>query len=404
MKRSLLVRGDLRSHFGMAQMLRSLLPLVEQLFDEIHGVDLHHHPKFDTHSFSYPITTDKDIQARILKQNDTHWTVLHHTTPDQFHRFQNATNLGYFLWETDRAPKDTSWRQDFRQLDALWVAAPYLGELARRLGWQKPILTVPWPMSPLKEKADTRLPEKGLHRVLNGKIERTTLDKLKKDYEGYDLSIASDAPRKGISILISEWVRYQRISQRKYALILKLSTFNTSKTEKDLLEECLRTTYLACAPHNPADIGLHIMARPLSDQEISNLYASVRALLSTTIGEGFGGPVAEAAMHGKPIVAPRHSSLEQIIPEGYPLALEHDNVTLAQGIKAPYSISSTWGLIRPDTLRNILLRLDDLGAEEITKLGKQIHEHVTTVCSPKVILSDISLFLDKHINPCEPML
>jgi hypothetical protein len=397
MKRALLVRGDLRSHFGMAHMLRALLAVIEPLFDDIVGVDLHHHPKFETHPFPYPIITDKEGQCRIFEEKHIQWTVLHHTTPNLFYRFKEAVNIGYFLWETDRPPKGTSWRQDFQSLDALWVAAPYLADLAFKLGWKKDILTVPWPMFVPEPRSQTSLPDTIFHRVNHNKITRTKSSQIKHELDGHYLSISSDAPRKALPILLSEWIRYKRKSRRSFALILKLSTFNTEKTEKNLLEECRQTVELASAPNLQKNIDLYVLARSMKDLEINRLHTSARVLLSATLGEGFGGPVAEAALNAKPVLAPRHSSLEQLIPADYPLSLEFENFTLSQGPNAPYSISSKWGLVRPNSIRDALLQLDDLLEQDLEKIGLELQSHVARVCSPDSILAKISRFYENRL-------
>ena len=82
---------------------------------------------------------------------------------------------------------------------------------------------------------------------------------------------------------------------------------------------------------NSFDTNFFVITGTLSEDELTYLYNSCQAFVTTTVGEGFGGPIAEAALLGKVVLSPRHSSLEYLIPEDYPFVLPHEMVTLGQG-------------------------------------------------------------------------
>jgi glycosyltransferase involved in cell wall biosynthesis len=86
------------------------------------------------------------------------------------------------------------------------------------------------------------------------------------------------------------------------ALILKTSGVNFSKGDRDL---CL-SRILAIKKEVGGDLpNVYLLHGELTPQELNALYnhEKVRAHVSFTHGEGFGGPLLEASLSGKPVVA-----------------------------------------------------------------------------------------------------
>ena len=399
---NLLVRGDLRSQFGMARLVREQIKMMSPLFNRIIGVDLHYHPKFHKAEFPYEIMSNLDARNLLSGDSSANWVVFHHVTPDLYERYSNCYNLGYFIWETNKQPENGNWESSLSELDALWVSATLLIDLAKGLGWTKPVEVVPWPMTPmvLKDQAPN-LVNLRIHEVSPKTIYSMDWKKFKESVEEFFFSVSSDAPRKALPVLLSEWVDYKRKSKKSKSLLLKISTYNFSKTEEVLLRECQNFLQFACGDETLSDTNFFVITGTLSEDELTYLYNSCQAFVTTTVGEGFGGPIAEAALLGKVVLSPRHSSLEYLIPEDYPFVLPHEMVTLGQGPGSFYAASSQWGLIQAGALSKRLIELDHISSEELADLGKSLWELVSDVCSPERVRSVIQKFFDDQNQSIE---
>jgi hypothetical protein len=402
MNLNLLVRGDLRSEFGAARHLRDQLNLFSVFFTKIIGVDLHYHPKFDKADFPYEIMSDSEARTALARDSASNWTVLHHVTPEHFIRFPNCYNLGYFVWETNKPPENSNWECSFRELDGLWVSAPFLIGMAEELGWTKPVEVVPWPMTPMALTGQIpNLANLKVHQVAPKEISSIGWKEFNERGEEFFFSVASDAPRKALPVLLSEWVGYKRKSKKSKSLLLKISTFNFSKTEEVLLRECQKFLQFACGGENRLDADFFVIAETLSEGELAFLYDSCQAFVTTTVGEGFGGPIAEAALLGKAVLSPRHSSLESLLPSGYPFVLPHEMVTLGQGPDSFYAASSQWGLIQAGALSGELIELDSMPAEDLETQGESLRNFVSEVCNPEKVKATMEAFFLDQIRVIE---
>ena len=395
MKLNLLVRGDLRSQFGMARLLREQLKMISPFFDKIIGVDLHYHPKFDKAEFPYEIMPDLEAKNLLSRDASSNWIVFHHVSPDRYERYSNCYNLGYFIWETNKPPEDGNWESSFRELDGVWVSAPFLIEMTKDLGWTKPTEVVPWPMAPMVlTEQISNLSNLRIHQVSPKAISSMGWKKFKEAGEEFFFSVSSDAPRKALPVLLSEWVDYKKKSKKRKSLLLKISTFNFSKTEEVLLKECQKFLNFACGGENLADTDFFVITDTLSEGELAYLYNSCQAYITTTVGEGFGGPIAEAALLGKVVLSPRHSSLESLIPKDYPFVLPHEMVTLGQGPGSFYAASSQWGLIQAGALSKRLIELDQISSEDLADQGESFRGFVSDVCSPEKVKATMTAFIE----------
>lgn len=396
---NLIVRGDLRSEFGAARHLRDQVHLFSVFFTKIYGIDLHYHPRFDRAHFPFEIISELDAKSLIEDNSETDWIVLHHVTPDYFTRFPKCYNLGYFVWETDKQPENSNWELLFQQLDGLWVSTDFLVCVARNLGWQKDIHVIPWPMTKMDVKVKVSSLEKlQIYRVSSVGISKISLMDFNQSKSEFFFSVASDAPRKALPVLLSEWVGYKKRSKMRRSLVLKISTFNFSKMEQSLLKECKQLLEFACGGKTLTETDLVVITDNLSENELAYFYESSLAYITTTVGEGFGGPIAESALLGKAVLSPRHSSLKSLIPEDYPFILPHEMVTLGQGPNSFYSPSSKWGLINAGALTDKLIHLDSMSYDDVSFWGEPLKNYVYDACNPEKVKVSMEAFLKSQKN------
>ncbi len=108
--------------------------------------------------------------------------------------------------------------------------------------------------------------------------------------------------RKNVGYLVKTFLESYKNKLNKPALILKTSTSTSSILDREKVLDkidSIRKTVKGTLPN------IYLIHGDLTDQEINNLYnhPKIKAMISLTKGEGFGRPLAEFALTGKPVIA-----------------------------------------------------------------------------------------------------
>jgi glycosyltransferase involved in cell wall biosynthesis len=108
--------------------------------------------------------------------------------------------------------------------------------------------------------------------------------------------------RKNVGLLIKSFLETFKNKLKQPALILKTSITGSSIMDQDFLTkkiDTIRSTVKGKLPN------IYIVHGDLSDEDMNQLYNStkVKAMVSLTKGEGFGRPLLEFTMTGKPVIA-----------------------------------------------------------------------------------------------------
>ena len=393
MSKTLVIRGDLTSNFGYAKLLRALLPLFEKYFNNIYGVDVHYHKNFANNDFEYQTIKDDEIDEILDSEYDNNF-IFHHTTPDNYKRIPNAINAGYFVWETDQAPKESKWLLDFSKVDIVFYSSPHLISLLDKYSFIGKKYYLPWPFDFRKKisREDDRVIN--LYDLSRGKSQCQSLADINDEYGGYYLSVCSDAPRKGISLLLSEWAEYIEHSKKNFCLILKLSTFTFSKTKKDLFQYILDIIrFKKCS----SKLRVFLLLENLADTHMNAIYQNCRFCISTSLGEGFGGTILETILNERPVLVPRHSSFQYLIPQNYKYVIKHGNTTINFVEGTPYSPSSTWGMIENGSLHSLLTELDDKDHNSFEGDVLELQKFAESVCSYPKVTSLFDVYFNEMI-------
>jgi glycosyltransferase involved in cell wall biosynthesis len=109
--------------------------------------------------------------------------------------------------------------------------------------------------------------------------------------------------RKNVGYLIKAFLEVFKNKQKKPALILKVSQGATSIIDRDRILQKIEDIKKSVGSKNIPNI--YLIHGDLSDQEINALYnhPKVKAMVNLTKGEGFGRPLLEFSIVGKPIIA-----------------------------------------------------------------------------------------------------
>lgn len=101
------------------------------------------------------------------------------------------------------------------------------------------------------------------------------------------------------------------------ALILKISCGTYSEIDRDEIEKRIKSIKESFKGMTNILPNIYLLHGEFSDEEMNSLYnhPKVKALFSMTKGEGFGRPLAEFGMTGKPIIVSDYSGHTDFLPK-----------------------------------------------------------------------------------------
>lgn len=145
-------------------------------------------------------------------------------------------------------------------------------------------------------------------------IHKTVDDQLKQIPEqfcylfvGHWLNGDLGQDRKDVGMLIRSFLEAFKNKQNRPALVLKTSQADFSPIDRSLLVNKIRRIYETTPGQNLPNV--YILHGDLTDAEMNSLYnhPKIKAHITFTKGEGYGRPLAEAAISQKPVVASNYS-------------------------------------------------------------------------------------------------
>jgi glycosyltransferase involved in cell wall biosynthesis len=172
------------------------------------------------------------------------------------------------------------------------------GQVTRSIKAEKPIEV-------LFEGADTNI-----YKKLESFSGLEELELIKEDFNflfvGHWLQGDVGEDRKDVGMLIKTFLETFKNKKQRPGLILKTSRGNYSIMDRDEILERIRHVQESIGGDLPSVYLLH---GGLDDEEMNELYnhPKVKASVSFTKGEGYGRPLLEASIAGKPVIAPNYS-------------------------------------------------------------------------------------------------
>ncbi len=236
------------------------------------------------------------------------------TVPNEFQRLGNF-NIGITAGiETTIAPKN--WVDGCNVMDLVITTSKFskdvlvqtvYNETEKLTGKLVSQHKITKPIEVLFEGVDTN--------VYNNIGDEFDLD-IKEDFAylfvGHWLKGELGQDRKDVGMLIKCFMEAFNDSDDKPALILKTSHATFSVKEREVLRKKIQTI---CEGYkNPP--SLYLLFGELTDKEMNSLYnhPKVKSMVSITKGEGFGRPLLEFTMTGKPIIASNWSGHKDFLP------------------------------------------------------------------------------------------
>jgi glycosyltransferase involved in cell wall biosynthesis len=147
-------------------------------------------------------------------------------------------------------------------------------------------------------------------------------------FTGHWLKGDVGADRKNVGMLVRTFLETfkNKAKHNQPALILKTSGADTSPVDREDLMNKLGQIYNSVAGTNLPNV--YLLHGELTDEEMNSLYnhPKVKAHITFTRGEGFGRPLAEAALSQKPVIATNYSAHTEFLKEAILLPGTMENV------------------------------------------------------------------------------
>ena len=314
-KPTLLFRGPVKTRSGYGSHSRDLL-------EALHKMDLFD-IKIDACGWgSTPLTaleTDNEFHNWINENivtsiNGTPDIYVQVTVPNEFQRV-GRHNIGITAGiETTVAPK--SWIDGCNRMDHIITTSTFsrdvllqtvYNENEKNTGKLVTQYRITKPVSVLFEGVD--------ENIFNSKYNGIDLD-IKEDFAylfvGHWLKGNLGQDRKDVGMLIKCFLHAFSEYEDKPALILKTSSATFSVKQREDLKN--RITELTKDMLNPPPI--YLLFGELTNSEMNELYnhPKIKSMVSITKGEGFGRPLLEFTMTGKPVIASNWSGHKDFLP------------------------------------------------------------------------------------------
>jgi tetratricopeptide (TPR) repeat protein len=376
------IRGDIISTTGYAKAARAMAKLLSENFAVV-GLSIHEDPADCAEPFPGPLVSDDDVIGLATRSAVV---VVHHTTPDQFMPFPHARNIIAFYWETRAQPRQLQWAERLAFADAVWAPTRFVADFVTSCGYQGPIVMVPWAHDfGAGKRPRGGLPTAAVHHY-DGLAARqlgtvTSVAALRRSVRTLFLAVQSLAPRKGLPLLLAGWREHVAATPNgDDLLLLKLNFRHAHGIESSgaaHLAKLLRTLGMA----NGKPLRLALLDATLTEDELAHLMGAADCYVTTTLGEGFGGPVIEALTARVPVIAPRHTGLCDLLAEDYPLTVAASErcVALMDNMSV-YPHASTWFVPEPGSLSLALARFSALEETERSALVDRAIAHAAAFC------------------------
>ena len=264
------------------------------------------------------------VGKQVTKQPDVH---IQMTVPNEFQKkgkFSIGITAGI---ESTLAPKD--WIDGCNRMDLIIVPTTFskqvlegtsYDEKDQRTGQLIRTFKITTPIEVLHEGVE-------LSTFLKPKTEVDVLEGIDSDWNylftGHWLKGDLGKDRKDVGMMIKTFCTVFKNTPKKKqpGLILKTSSAGFSVIDRENISAKIKEISSEFGDKCPP---IHLLFGDLSEDEMSSLYhhPKVKAMISFTKGEGYGRPLCEFSLTGKPILVSKWSGHLDFLPEENTVFLE----------------------------------------------------------------------------------
>ena len=186
-------------------------------------------------------------------------------------------------------------------------------------------------------------------------------------YTGHWLPGAFGEDRKNTGLMIKTFLEtFNGPGKKKPALILKTNQVNYSLLDREEILKKINNIKDQVKGNLP---NIYLIHGELTDEEMNQLNndSKVKAFVSFTKGEGYGRPLAEAAITGKPVIASNWSGHTDFLHQDY-------NILIGGDIKQVHPSSANKWILKESSWFSINKDIASRAMKNVYKHYKNYHE------------------------------
>lgn len=236
------------------------------------------------------------------------------TVPNEFKRV-GKYNIGITAGiETTAAPK--SWVDGINRMDKVITTSTFSRDVLLQTVYNETDKVTGKLIKQHKIEKPIEILHEGVDVSVYNKSKSKLKLNLKEDFNylfvGHWLRGNIGQDRKDVGMLIKCFCEAFKEGEDRPGLILKTSSATFSIKQREHLRK--KITEITSKYENPPSV--YLLFGQLSDQEMNELYnhPKVKSMVTLTKGEGFGRPLLEFSMSGKPIIASNWSGHKDFLP------------------------------------------------------------------------------------------
>ena len=197
------------------------------------------------------------------------------------------------------------------------------------------------------------------------------LDSIKEDfcflYTGHWLPGAFGEDRKNTGLMIKTFLEtFNNLGRKNPALVLKTNHVNYSLIDREQILKKINNIRDQVGGNPP---NIYLLHGEMTDEEMNQLNndPKVKAFISFTKGEGYGRPLAEAAITGKPVIVSNWSGHIDFINPNY-------NILIGGELKNIHKSASNQFLLKESQWFNINTEVASKAMKDVFKNYKKYFE------------------------------
>ena len=206
----------------------------------------------------------------------------------------------------------SEWIEGLNRMDVNWVSSNFAKNTFEKVKFDKVDKNTKQKIGQLKLEKPIEVVFEGVNldiykNITSKEIKSVKLEEIKESFcflfVGHWMQGAFGHDRKNVGKLVKAFYEVFKNKKQKPALILKTSIGVSSYTSR---EEILKRIKEIRKTINATNLpNIYLLNGEFSDEEINELYnhPKVKSMVSFTKGEGFGRPLLEFSLTGKPIIA-----------------------------------------------------------------------------------------------------
>ena len=311
----LLFRGPVKTRSGYGSHSRDLLESLYQmdLFDI--KIDSCMWGTTPLTALEHDNTFHKWIDSNIITSlNSTPDVYVQVTVPNEFQKI-GKFNIGITAGiETTVAPKD--WIDGCNRMDLVIATSTFSKDVLLQTVYNENEKNTGKLIKQYKITTPIEVLFEGVDKsIFNNDSSEFKLD-IEEDFAylfvGHWLKGDLGQDRKDVGMLIRCFVESFKNEEVKPALVLKTSSASFSIKERENFRKKIQD--IVGKIENPPSI--YLLFGELTNKEMNELYnhPKIKSMISITKGEGFGRPLLEFSMSGKPIIASNWSGHKDFLP------------------------------------------------------------------------------------------